>query len=271
MTSLSFDDNQLESVTVTFDDTLLQRSTPASGIYVFDCPYKVDIHKYRVDAVFLPPTQYHVDSSNDTIVFSPIGNPLNLAATIENGYYDSVDDLLDAVDAAMTAASLAASGPDHTYTVVTVAGTNASGNGKIRITQQTSDFTIHAGLSSASFLLGLGSGNITSSSSVFTGTDQIRFTGPDAISILSPTLSSNNSFSGTRNGNVITLPCLSPGQATLHRDSNASFVDLMSSQRLYNLEIELRGSHGLPHVLQSGSPVIQITFTTKSKPSGVRM
>jgi len=266
MTSLSFDDNQLESVTITFDDTLLQSSTPASGIYVFDCPYKVDVHKYRVDSVFIPPTQFHVDSSNNAIVFSPTGNPANLTATIESGYYDNIDRLLDAVNAALTAASLAAAGPDYTYTVETVVGTNASETGQIEITQSTSEFTIHSGLSSASFLLGLGSSDITSSSSVLTGPGQIRFTGPDAVSILSPTLSSNNSYSGTRSGNIITLPCMSPGQATLHHANNASFVDLMSSQRLYNLELELRGSHGLPHVLQSGSPVLQITFATKSKP-----
>lgn len=269
MTSLSFDDNQLESVTVTFDDTLLQRSTPESGIYVFDCPYKVAVHKYRVDSVFIPPTQFHVDSSNNAIVFSAVGNPVNLTATIESGYYDNIDRLLDAVDAALTDASLAATGPDHTYTVEAVSGIYASETGQIRITQATSEFTIHAGVSSASFLLGLGSNDITSSSSVLTGPGQIRFTGPDAVSILSPTLSSNNSFSGTRNGNIITLPCMSPGQATLYHDSNASFVDLMSSQRLYNLELELRGSHGLPHVLQSDSPVVQITFATKSKPTGV--
>lgn len=266
MTSLAFNDNQLESVTITFDNTLLQRSTPSAGLYVYNCPYSVNAAKYRMDLVCIPPTQYHVDDTNNQIVFSPIGNPLNLTATIETGYYDTEADLLAAVDAAMTAASLAATGPDHNYTVTTVAGTNASGNGKIRIEQETSDFTIHGGVSSASFLLGLGSGDLASSSSVFNGPDQIRFTGVDTLSMLSPTFSANNSFSGTRSGHLITLPSPSPGQATIYQNSNASFVDLESSQRLYNMEIELRGSDGLPVVLQSGSPVFQMTFAVTKKP-----
>lgn len=266
MTSLSFDDNQLASVSLLFDNTLLQRSTPEAGIYVYDCPYQIGVHKYRVDLVCIPPTQYHVDDSNNKIIFTAVGNPANLVATIENGYYDDEADLLTAVDAAMTAASLAASGPDHTYTVVTVSGTNASGTGKIRISQASSDFTIHGGNSSASFLLGFGNSDISSSSSVYDGPDQIRFTGVDTVSILSPTLSSNSSFAGTKNGNLITLPSPSPGQATVFQNSNASFVNLRSSQRLYNMEIELRGSDGLPYVLQSGSPVIQMTFAIEGKP-----
>jgi len=266
MTSLAFNDNQLESVTITFDNTLLQRSTPSAGLYVYNCPYSVNATKYRMDLVCIPPTQYHVDDSNNKIVFSPTGNPANLVATIENGYYDTEADLLAAVDAALTAASLNASGPDHTYTVEAVSGTYASKTGNIRITQTTSDFTINAGLSSASFLLGLGSSDITSSNSVLTGPDQIRFTGVDTLSIMSPTFSANNSFSGTRSGQLITLPSPSPGQATVYQNSNASFVDLESSQRLYNMEIELRGSDGLPVVLQSGSPVFQITFAVTKKP-----
>jgi len=219
-----------------------------------------------MDLVCIPPTQYHVDDSNNKIVFSPTGNPANLVATIENGYYDTEADLLAAVDAALTAASLAAAGPNYTYIVQTVAGTNASGTGQIRITQSSSEFTVHGGNSSASFLLGLGSSDIASSSSVYDGPDQIRFTGVDTLSILSPTFSSNNSFSGTRSGQLITLPSPSPGQATVYQNSNASFVDLESSQRLYNMEIELRGSDGLPVVLQSGSPVFQITFAITKKP-----
>ena len=265
MTSLAFNDNQLESVSITFDNTLLQRSTPSAGLYVYNCPYSVNVAKYRMDLVCIPPTQYHVDDSNNRIVFTTAANG-KMTATIENGYYQSEEKLLLAVDAALTAASDTADGTDHTYTVIATTGTNIDTNGKIKITQDSATLTVHGGESSASFLLGLGSSDVASTGVNYTGPDQLRFTGVDTMSVLSPTFSSNNSFSGTRSGNLITLPSMSPGQATIYRDSNASFIDLESSQRLYNMEIELRGSDGLPVVLQSGSPVFQMTFATTKKP-----
>lgn len=265
MTSLAFNDNQLESVSITFDSSLLQNSTPSAGLYSFDCPYSVDVNKYRVDMLCVPPTQYHVDDSNNRVVFTTAANG-KMTAYIETGYYEDEAALLLAVDAALTAASDAADGTDHTYVVIATPGTNIENTGQIKITQDSATLTVHGGESSASFLLGLGSSDVASVGVDYTGPGQIRFTGSDAISVLTSTFSSNNSYVGKKSGNLITIPLNSPGQLTLFHDANPAFVDLESSQRLKNIEFRLLGSNGLPVVLQSSSPTIRMTFAVTRRP-----
>jgi len=264
MTSVAFQDSQLENVSVTFDKSLLQRSSPSAGIYIFNTPYNISVTKYRVDSVIIPGTQYHVDDTNNKIVVSATGNP-KFTAAIEKGFYASEAKLLNAVDATLTAASLAATGPDHTYTVEAVTGTNVT-NGTIKITQASGEITIHGGESTASHLLGLGDSDITSSSSILTCPDLVHLRGADALYVISPTLTSNKSYAGKKNGSIATIPLGEPNSVSTVTSENAAFVDLESSQSLRQFEINLRGSNGLPIQLQGQPPVIKMTFAVSRRP-----
>lgn len=271
---IAFDDNQLDAVTVLFERNLLQRSDDNAGTYVFDCPYPIMVQKYRLNSVVIPPTSYHVHAGNNKIAFTNDANG-DIEGTIENGFYASREDLMTAVDAAMTAASDAALGTDHTYVVVETPGTSAS-TGTINITQNSGTMIIYGTapkpnetprpFSSAAQLLGLGkSSTIVDAGATFTGPDVMRDDGPDFVSIISPTLSKNKSYSGKRNGNLISLPCSAPGQAIIYHSDNAAFVDMDGGQPMRQLEIELRDSFGKPFILNGSSPAISITFAIESK------
>lgn len=261
---LAFDDNQLDQVTVLFERGLLQRSNDSAGQYVYDCPYPITALKYRINSVVIPPTSYHVHAGNNKIAFTNDANG-DIEGAIEIGFYDSREDLLTAVDTAMTAASDAAAGTDHTYIVLETPGTSAT-LGTINITQNSGTMVIRGGASSASELLGLGTSSIiVDAGATFTGPDVMRDDGPDHVSIISQTLSKNKSYSGKRNGNLISLPCSAPGQALIYQSDNAAFVDLEGSQPMRRLEIELKDSFGKPFVLNGSSPVLSITFSIESK------
>ena len=275
MTSVSFNDSQLDSVTVLFERKLLQRSNDSGGSYVFDCPYPILAQKYRVNSVMIPPTTYHVHAGNNKIAFTNNANG-DIEATIESGFYDSREDLLAAVDTAMTAASAAAPGIDHTYVVVETPGTSAT-LGTINISQNSAEMIIFGSehpkanenarpVSSAAELLGLGQlPVIVDAGATFTGPDVMRDDGPDFISVLSPTLSKNNSHSGKRSGNIVTLPFNAPGEAVFYNTENASFVDLEGPQPFRQFEIELRDSFDKPVILNGSSPAISITFAIESR------
>ena len=261
---LAFNENQLDQVTVLFERKLLLRSTDSAGEYVYKCPYPVSAYKYRVNAVMIPPASYTVHALNNKIAFTNDANG-DISGSLEIGHYASREDLLKAVDAAMTAASDAATGTDHTYTVVETPGTNGT-TGTIDIAQNSGAMVIRGGASSASELLGLGpSSTIVDASATFTGPDVMRDDGPDHVSVLSPTLSNNKSYSGQRSGNLISLPCSAPGQALIYQSENAAFVDLEGGHSIRQLEIELRGSFDKPFPRHGSSPVISITFAIEAK------
>ena len=275
MTSVAFNDSQLDSVTVLFERKLLQRSNDSGGSYVYDCPYPILAQKYRVNSVMIPPTTYHVHAGNNKIAFTNDANG-DIEGEIETGFYDSREDLLTAVDTAMTAASDAASGTDHTYVVVETPGTSAT-LGTINITQNSGTMVIYGSehpkatetprpVSSAAELLGLGKlPTIVDAAATFTGPDVMRDDGADFISVLSPTLSKNKSHSGKRGGNIVTLPFNAPGEAVFYNTENASFVDLEGPQPFRQFEIELRDSFDKPVILNGSSPAISITFAIESR------
>ncbi len=264
MTSIAFNDSQLDSVTVLFERKLLQRSNDSGGSYVYDCPYPILAQKYRVNSVMIPPTTYHVHAGNNKIAFTNDANG-DIEGTIESGFYASREDLMTAVDTAMTAASDAATGTDHTYVVVETPGTSAT-LGTINITQNSGTMVIRGGDSSASELLGLGSASvIVDAAATFTGPNIMRDDGPDFISVLSPTLSKNKSHSGKRAGNLISLPFNAPGEAVFYNTENASFVDLEGPQPFRQFEIELRDSFDKPVILNGSSPAISVTFAIESR------
>lgn len=261
---LAFNENQLDQVTVLFERKLLLHSTDSSGEYVYKCPYPILAYKYRINSVIIPPTSYTVHANNNKIAFTNDANG-DISGSIEIGHYASREDLLSAVDAAMTAASDAATGTDHTYTVVETPGTNGS-TGTIDIAQNSGTMVIRGGDSSASELLGLGtSSTIVDAGATFTGPAVMRDDGADFVSVLSPTLSNNKSYSGQRPGNLITLPCLAPGQAIIYQSENAAFVDLEGGHAIRQLEIELRDSFNKPFPLHGSPPIISITFAVEAK------
>lgn len=272
---LAFNENQLDQVTVLFERKLLLRSNDSVGEHVYKCPYPISAYKYRVNSVIIPPTSYTVHAGNNKIAFTNDANG-DIEGSIEIGHYASREDLLKAVDVAMTAASDAASGTDHTYTVVETPGTNGS-TGTIDIAQNSGTMVIYGSkhatsaetprpVSSAAELLGLGTTpTIVSASATFTGPDVMRDDGPDFVSVLSPTLSNNKSYSGQRSGNLISLPCSAPGQAIIYQSDNAAFVDLEGGHSIRQLEIELRDSFNKPFPLHGSSPSISLTFAIESK------
>lgn len=269
MTSVAFQDSQLENVSVTFDKSLLQRSTPSAGIYVFNTPYSINITKYRVDAVIIPGTQYHVDDTNNQIVFTTNQEDpaKRYTATLEKGLYANETKLFSAVDAALTAASDAADGTARTYTVAAGAGTNVS-LGNMTIAQNTGTFAINGLESTASHLLGLGDSkdDIASTGVNYTAPDLVQLRGPDALYVISPTLTSNKSYAGKKNGAIATLPLNPPDAISTLVGENAAFVDLESSQSLRQFEVNLIGSNGLPIQLQDQPPIIKMTFAVSRRP-----
>tara|TARA_R110002073_G_scaffold3255_1_gene21995 strand:+ start:372 stop:1187 length:816 start_codon:yes stop_codon:yes gene_type:complete len=269
MTSVAFQDSQLENVSVTFDKSLLQRSTPSAGIYVFDTPYSINITKYRVDAVIIPGTQFHVDDTNNQIVFttSQEAPAKRYTATLENGLYEDETKLFLAVDAALTAASDAADGTALTYVVTPGAGTNVT-LGNMKIAQNSGTFAINGLESTASHLLGLGDSkdDVASVGVNYTAPDLVQLRGPDALYVMSPTLTSNKSYAGKKNGAIAVMPLNEPDSVSTLVAENAAFVDLESSQSLRQFEVLLLGSNGLPIQLQDQPPIIKMTFAVSRRP-----
>ena len=264
MTSLSFNDSQLDSVTIAFDRSLLQSSNDALGIYTFVLPYNVFCRKYRVESVELPATTSHVTAANNMIHFT--NGEGEFFVNLTEGVYgpgNAGDMLIAEVARVMSAAGTA------NYAVERVEqGANTGHAHKLKITQSglAGEFTIQ-GTSTASDLLGFKSTHEISTASVLTTTIGYRFDGPSYVAMLSRQLTGNKCHLGKRSGLLCKVPLPSPGvaQSTVFLDSG--FTDLENTQNLNRLEVELLDEFLNPVTLEGQCPTFTIRFALEKRPS----
>ena len=264
MTSLAFNDDQLDSVTVAFDRSLLQSSTDALGIYTFTLPYNVFCRKYRVESVEIPATTSHVTAANKSVHFTNADGEFTVNLT--EGVYGPGN--AAAMIIAETARVMTAAGTAN-YAVERVEQAENTGHAhKLKITQTAlaGEFTIHGGTSTAADLLGFTSTHEISTGLVLVTSVGYRFDGPSYVAVLSRQLTGNKCYLGKRGGLLAKVPLPSPGVAQSTVFGGSAFVDMENTQNLNRLEIELLDEFLKPVTLEGQCPTFTITFALESKP-----
>ena len=240
---------------ITFDETLLVSSNFSTGSFIYKMPINNAFDKFFVDNVILD-KRYEVNATNNEIKFTPVGTVRT--ATLNVGFYTKAK-LLTEIKRVMDAA---ASGDSKTYTVIEEVN-NSILTGKISITQNSGNFTIHE--STSKFLLGLPLTGNTAIASTIIGTTTMRVDGPNVCYIISRSFGALDNFSGTKNNAVAFVPLSKPDAVSNYHPNFVDFTCLGSRVLLNQVEFELFDENKQPVVLIDKVPTISISFMTYDK------